>query len=454
MEKVDDEAKCLSQLRQSVAQLGGDGQSPLLAQTAKWIVRAMTGPWRSFHTLQHIFDVGQDGSPVEMLAALFHDVVYVQVDLGIPVNLCRIVAPYVQEVEQTLVIDPRVDPQDELFQILLTLFGFAPGHKLSPLAGQNEFLSAVVAVKCLQPLLPRALLVQVAACIEATIPFRDLSAEGQSCSDVLLERLVKVNPIAGLGMDLATCQDVVVMGVRVSNRDIHNFASEDAADFLNKTWDLMAESNHELASVNAYTVKGYRVSLQKMEGFLVFLKPEMVFRRYAHEPSEAEHQRRLARTQRNLDVARMYLRIKLVTIALLEALSLRIGQNVALATLMGEIASQNGKNNPRLENFLPDRPQLPHMQGEIEPIVLGLLKVGRTADSAHDTRHSPVSNYLLRTMGFEACLALLPQVRAFIANPDTAPQLLAACDPQVREDLVQGIARVIQVRGQALVMCA
>lgn len=70
MEKVDYQAKCLNQLRQSVALLGGDGQSPLLAETAELIIRSMTGPWRSFHTPEHIFDVGQGGGPVEVLAAL------------------------------------------------------------------------------------------------------------------------------------------------------------------------------------------------------------------------------------------------------------------------------------------------------------------------------------------------------------------------------------------------
>ncbi len=451
MGKVDYQAKCLNQLRQSVALLGGDGQSPLLTETADLIIRSMTGPWRSFHTPEHIFDVGQGGGPVEILAALFHDVVYVQIDLGINVNLCRIVAPYIKEVDQTLVIDPLVDPQDELFQILLTLFGFAPGHKLSPFAGQNEFLSAVVAIKCLQPLLPKAVLVQIAACIEATIPFRGPSADGQWCSDVLLQRLLQVNESAHLGMDLATCHDTVVMGVRVSNRDIDNFSSEHAGDFLNNTWDLIPETNHELVSVNSYTVQGYRMSLQKMEGFLGFLKPEVVFRHFGDEPSLAEHQRRLALTQRNLEVARMYLRIKLVTIALLEALSLRIGQNVAMATLMGEIASKNEESSPSMEQFLPEMKPLPQMKGEIEPIVMELLDVGRTAESAHDTRHSPVSSYLVRQIGFEATLALLAPVRTFIADPSTAPQLLAACDPQVREGLVNAIAQVIHVRGRALI---
>jgi hypothetical protein len=69
-------AKCQAELRNAVSMLGGDATSPRLEGMAELIIQSMTGPWRSFHTPEHIFDVGAGGTPVEVIAALFHDLVY------------------------------------------------------------------------------------------------------------------------------------------------------------------------------------------------------------------------------------------------------------------------------------------------------------------------------------------------------------------------------------------
>jgi len=48
----------------------------------------MIGPWRFFHNPEHIFDVGGNKDAIEVIAALFHDIVYVQVDRSINFNVC------------------------------------------------------------------------------------------------------------------------------------------------------------------------------------------------------------------------------------------------------------------------------------------------------------------------------------------------------------------------------
>ncbi|HSN97364.1 MAG TPA: hypothetical protein VLS89_03665, partial [Candidatus Nanopelagicales bacterium] len=58
-----------------------------LERVAELIVQTMTGPWRYFHTPDHIFEVGGNEDAIEVLSALFHDIVYVQVDRGIHFNL-------------------------------------------------------------------------------------------------------------------------------------------------------------------------------------------------------------------------------------------------------------------------------------------------------------------------------------------------------------------------------
>ncbi|MEO6861985.1 MAG: hypothetical protein ABI180_10715 [Microcoleus sp.] len=47
----------------------------------------MIGPGRFFHTPEHIFHVGGNEEAIEVLAALFHDIVYLQVDRSINFNI-------------------------------------------------------------------------------------------------------------------------------------------------------------------------------------------------------------------------------------------------------------------------------------------------------------------------------------------------------------------------------
>ncbi len=440
-------SKCHAELKSAVAALGGDSASPRLESMAELIIQSMTGPWRSFHTPEHIFEVGAGGAPVEVVAALFHDLVYAQVDSGIHVNLARYVAPYVRETDKGLVIDPMDDAPAQDLEMVMTLFGFARGQVLSPFAGLNEFLSALLAVRVLEGVLSKPVCAQIAACIEATVPFRGPQPDGKSCSQLLLERLKQANQNHALGLDDAACLDTILMGVRVANRDIGNFASEHPSEFLNNTWNLIPETNHDLVSTNTYTVKGYRISLQKMEGFLGFLQPAAVFRQFADEPSTEEHQRRLDLTLRNLEVARLYLRLKLVSITLLESLSLSLGEEVSLSSIMGKLPGK--MDFPiQFENYLPHIANPYQARDRQEEIVMDLLETGRSAESVHDTRHSPVASYLVKSLGIPASMQLLDHARAYYAGKLSGDELLAQTDPQVVQGLRKAMVEVFERRAE------
>ncbi len=447
--------RCLDQLQGAAEQLGGDPSSPQWRPLASMIIQAMTGPWRSFHTPEHIFDVGACGSPVEVVAALFHDLVYVQVDNGINLSLSRHLAHYLRETPKGIVLETSAYPDDTGLQLTLDLFGLADGQLLNPFAGQNEFLSALVAVKSMQGLLPLDVLARIAVCIEATIPFRAPAADGRNCCDQMLERLEKANARYALTLSPQAMRQAVASAVRLANRDIGNFASEHPSVFLDNTWNLIPETNHDLVNVNIYTVRGFRIALQKMEGFLSHLNPELVFRRFDDEPDAPTHARRLALTQRNLQVACKYLKVKLVSMGLLEALSLRIAQDVSLASMMGTLPIHS-EPSIQLEQLLPSIASPWQPMDEHEAIVLELLEVGRSAESAHDSKHSPVSSYILKAMGFAQTLALYDSAKAFFANPDLAETLIAQLPADVRHGLLLALhglfterARVFEEAGQA-----
>ncbi len=65
----------------------------------------MIGPWRFFDNPEHIFDVRGDEDAIELMAALFHDIVYVQeVDRSINFNVRYYITTVTKEVNKQLQI--------------------------------------------------------------------------------------------------------------------------------------------------------------------------------------------------------------------------------------------------------------------------------------------------------------------------------------------------------------
>ena len=450
MNTAKDKQKCLDCLTWAIADLQGQVDIEQLTKISDLIIQTMTGPWRSFHTPNHIFEVGAGGDAIEVISALFHDLVYVQVDQGIGVNISRYISPYVKEDHEQLVILERPELQEDvIFKMVLMLFGFQHGQSLLPMSGQNEFLSALIAGKALENMLPFPKLTEILACIEATIPFRPQLESGLTSSDLLFGRLVNANEIFQLEWNDQDIAKIVQRAVRLSNRDVENFASTNSSHFLNNTWNLIPETNHDLKNINSYTVHGYRVSMQKMEGFMNFLYPEIVFRHYRNEPNEKDYYKLLAQTKQNLEVARLYLGTKLTSIAVLEALSFRIGDDIPLSTMMGELP-QEEKPVIGLEQFLPEIPEPYKPSTPIEAEVLGLLDKGRTVNSSYDVKNSPVATFMVKSIGFPAMQDMLKLSKEFFKGNLTSEELIASCDSYVIKTIKSAVLQLFDSRKAAL----
>ncbi|MFN3927830.1 MAG: hypothetical protein ACK4QL_11075 [Pseudanabaenaceae cyanobacterium] len=455
-----DRHRCFSKILWAVERLQGVVNYSQLEEITDLIMQTMTGPWRFFHTPEHIFEVGGEEDPIEVLAALFHDLVYVQVDMGMNINVCRYLAPYVVDRGGQLWLVEQ-DREDQLFDLAIAIFGLEKHQPLLIMQGQNEFLSALVCLQTLKNMLCLSHLAQITACIEATIPFRGRSACGdatgyiveQSVSDLLVMRLISVNIEFALGWNQDQIKQVVKRAVRVANRDIGNFASPSPAHFLDNTWNLLPETNHELLNINTYTVQGYRLSLQKMEGFMNFLTPDLVFRQYADEPPDHLYARYLQATDYNLQVARLYLGAKLVAVAIIEALASQIGKEVPLSTMMGELPDRSDLNvcEPLgLEQFLPQISPRHTFHNRIEKTVYELLAKGRTAESPYDVKHSPVATFLVRYLGFDQVRSLLVTAKRFFKGEITAVEYLQAIDPYVLQAIIAATVALFDARRNAL----
>jgi hypothetical protein len=450
MELFGEQKRCLDCLVSSIEQLGGRVDVPKLDQIAELIIQTMRGPWRYFHTSEHIFEVGGSVDPIEVLAALFHDLVYVQVDQGVSFNISSALSPFVKEVRSQLVIRDETElPDDAMYQLVASVFGFTPGKALSPFAGQNEFLSGVIAAKCLEDFLPASTIAEIVACIEATIPFRPVSPRGVSAIELLHQRLVTANRDFNLGWSDAQTIEIVKRSVRLANRDVENFASPNSSNFLDNTWNLMPETNHELINVNSYTVAGYRRSLQKMEGFLNFLKPELVFQQFMQEPDDETYASLIARTRKNITVAKLYLGVKLITIAILEALSYRLGRDISLSTMMGELRAP-GFPTSVLEDYLPNRQIAYALENQLQKEVLDLLEIGRNQESPYDIKNSPVSTFIIKSIGFAETEKFLKKAHEFFAGHISSEELLSYCAPDVIDTITSGVMKLFDSRKRAL----
>jgi hypothetical protein len=448
---VDENQSCLDALTQSIEQLGGVVDSVQLENTAELIIQAMTGTWRNFHTPEHIFEVGSGGDAIEVLAALFHDMVYVQVDQASSLNISSYLTPFIKEVRNSeLVIrsDQEIAP-DRMFEIVCTIFGMKKGQVLSPFAGQNEFLSGLIAAKCLKPLLPENTIAEIIACIEATVPFRSPSPTGQTCSQMLFDRLGVANDKFDFGWNSEQMTVMVKRAVRLSNRDVENFAAPQSADFLDNTWNLLPETNHELSNGSSYSVVGYRKSLQKMEGFMNFLKPEAVFHQFQGEPEDPDYKEMVINTRKNLEVSKLYLGSKLFTIALLEALSYRLGKTIPVSTMMGEHPS-SGMKVAALADFLPDIPLTKKLETPMEVEVFEILNKGRNKESRYDIKNSPLATLIVKLLGFSGIMESLKQAKEFFNGNFTPEEFLEKCDPEIVEIVTGALLQLFESRKAAL----
>jgi hypothetical protein len=101
------------------------------------------------------------------------------------------------------------------------------------------------------------------------------------------------------------------------------------------------------------------------------------------------------RARANIFVARDYLRIRLVAIAILEALAQVSGGDTPLSIFMGDLSDQAG-NAPRIEDFLPDIPT--PIWVDQSPVIRDLLEVGRASESNFDTRNSRLSLFVFKSL--------------------------------------------------------
>jgi hypothetical protein len=387
---------------------------------------------REFHTHEHVLQLANDADPIGTFAALYHDLVYVQVDQGLPAPFRGALAPLLAPCDGGWSILPGAGA-DADFSDVLAVFGRKVGDTVTPNTGLNEMGSAFMATLALRPWLNRSQRLAVSACIEATIPFRE------SVGEPLVQRL------GLLGLRPEDVARTVRLAIRVANADVANFAAPDPTDFLDNTWKLLPEGTPALQRSQTVMVSDYRAALLKMESFLAALPPERVFHRWESEPSAMAHTERIEAARYNIDVAVRYLRQKLYSISVVEALCVATGGDVPLDYVMGGIAQSGDIPPRRIEQYLTRLPSV-----RVEPELHRLLVGGRSASSRFDTARSPLAAFLHAALGEEAVLRGVERAKRWWAGEGSALDFLKSQPAPVVVVVARAAGQIADTRAEAL----
>ncbi len=367
---------CRPLLRWALGHLAPQCTAAHLETLIALVDRSMNLPTRHYHDLAHALMVAESNDPLDALIGLFHDIVQAGVDGGLPPDSEHYLTGLVNRSDsgEFRLLDSAEALQDPVFDIVKRCFGFSDTQTLSPFAGQNEFLSALIACKALDAVLDAEHLAAVSLGIEATVPFRK---DPHLLAASYMSALVDINHRHQSQIDESDMRSHIRRAVRIANRDVRSFGESDLLALLDDTWGLMYESSIELRAGGSISVTSYRQTLQKMTRFLSSLAAPVIFRQYDGEPIQSDHQHRLESTARNLEVIADVMHAKLLATALIESadsFGCRSFIPARLKSMLRMTTTASGMS------------------------ALDVLAAGSTGKVEFDVRQSPLSHRLLQQL--------------------------------------------------------
>lgn len=438
-------AQLVRLIRSTLIELGQSPSTTTVEALSFIVYGAMTGRSREYHGVGHVFAVASGLPPLGRLAAIYHDTVYQQVDHGfLPAIWSKIEDTVRPESESCVTLSCKL--RGDALEVA-AIFGFTPGQTLEIREGLNEFLSAMLAVRELSPLLGRKSAWTIAACIEATIPFRGKDIKGRTPADRLRERIVKLAATRRETIGPKEISEIIHLAVRVANSDVQSFAHADIGAFLDDTWKLLPESYPELNNSAAYSIHSYCNALVKTEVFLSSLNPERIFQQHDGVPANRVFELLQLRAHANLTKGCEYLRAKIVTVSLLEGLADLTGGDTPVSYFTGSAES----GEVMAYTLLPgDDLILEDGYPPIDPMVLHLLRHGRIRETNVDTTKSPLSAHIYETLGTAGIQRHSERAILTRAGKKSWEWYLDGFPPALISEMVHAVAEIAVDRRSAL----
>jgi len=268
--------------------------------------------------------------------------------------------------------------------------------------GLNEFLSAVVAIHDLGQFLSDRQAAAVVACIRATIPFQGLDSVGKTFPMRIASTLERLSAREKWNCTTETINHMVRQAIEMGNADVANFKDDDLVVFLDNTWKLLPEVNPSLYSRGNHSIKLYRSVLQETERFMSQLNPGVVFHEFQGFPESRMHADMTQYAEKNIKQSVEYLRVKLVTMAILEGIAELTGGDAPMVLLAGS-SEEKAPFTMHITDFLgePNSYRRDDFDG-INEIVYHVLSVGRTSATHFDSKASPLAAFIYAALGTSA----------------------------------------------------
>mmetsp|Transcript_14832 Transcript_14832/g.35580 ORF Transcript_14832/g.35580 Transcript_14832/m.35580 type:complete len:521 (-) Transcript_14832:1722-3284(-) len=471
-------ARLVVTLEECLATLGvtTETHDDLLAQLERMaclIHESMSVSSRNYHSVQHVFDVAEGleaDDPIATIAALFHDCVYYHVDGGLSELQYDKLKGAVAFGDGTVTTHPGANGNahipivgahnDKLLSMVEKIFGYAPGQQVNHQNGLNEFLSTVIAVRELEPILSTKHLIQIAVCIEATIPFRSKDKEtGKTCMEKLYVKLENVNNEFEVGFSEKDMVESVQRAADLGCSDVLNFGTKDVFWFLDNTWSLLPESNEGLRRHYLYTVQQFQFAVFKMYGFFSFLQPELIFPYFHNVPASEILQARVSNAAHNLGVGRKYVGAKLLSLSVLSAIAELTGGDAPISLFMGDLPSrhssisapvgQTGKAEKRksitrsleIEGMDLDESNVELSQTQsYDDDVYEVLSKGRRSETSFDTRQSPLAANFYRVLGDTELASIFNDIKVYPMTEEVAWKFLRRLPREIVRDVIQNLS--------------
>jgi hypothetical protein len=175
-----------------------------------------------------------------------------------------------------------------------------------------------------------------------------------------------------------------------------------------------------------------------------------VFHQWGGEPGPEVYAGYLAHTRANLDLAVRYLRAKLYSIGIVEAIAEVTGGDVPLDYFMGGVPSPTQPALIRLEQFLP---AVAPAAG-LDPKLHRLLKEGRTSEVSFDTGASPLGAFLHAAVGEAVVGEGVDLAKQWWAGRLTAAEFLARQPSGPVAAFARAAANILDTRRERLTALA
>ena len=395
----------IEDLQTALQTLNAHPPLPLLEEWATLIHECLSLESRKFHSVHHVFEISSGCDPLQLLAAFFRDSIKSVTDGALTARQERHVGDVLnrerRHQQQQLGGSHNVVVGDErLIELVMDIFGRQVGQSdCNNDGGLDFFLSAVLMARVLKDTLSETYLAQIAVCMEATIPFRERALE------TLDQRLRAANDKYNLGLTEGELLESIQRGADLNNRNLGNFASEDAVFFLDHTWSLLPERSCALRRTYLYSLNDMCEACHNMEVFLTNLDSTLVFQSFQGVPDDEEMHFFRQRLGNNLQKGQKYMRAKLLGVAICSAIATLTGGDGPMSFFTGDLPTHN-YNSDRLGEDFPVFDYKALTRGCDLDVYL-ILNRGRQLEQTFDTRNAPIAAYLYAILGDAGVLQAL-----------------------------------------------